>query len=65
LIQHERDAGQVTGLLRREPLICTSCAAVKLALTLERVVDAAAYLTRVVAVEQALSRCPICAVGWR
>jgi hypothetical protein len=55
-----RDGAQLMGLLRRLPLICTSCAAVKLALSVARVLDAVTDLTRSAAVEQTVSRCSVC-----
>lgn len=55
-----RDAAQLMGLLRRSPLICTGCAAVKLALGVERVLSAAGELTRSAVVEQTGGRCSVC-----
>jgi hypothetical protein len=54
------DVAQLAGLLRRESSICTSCAAAKLALSLERVIDAVVDLGRTVVIEQGLNRCPRC-----
>ena len=48
------------GLLRRSPLICTACAALKLALAVERVLAAASELARSAAMEQTGGRCSIC-----
>ena len=54
------DVAQLAGLLRREPSICTSCAAAKLALSPERVLDAVVALGRTAVIEQGLNRCPLC-----
>jgi hypothetical protein len=47
-------------LLRREPVVCTTCAADKLVLTLGRVIDAIAELGKTVELTEELRRCPIC-----
>jgi len=54
------DVAQLTGLLRREPAICTGCIAAKLALTMERVLAAVHDLGQTLAVEQGMRRCPVC-----
>ena len=53
------DAANLAGLLRREPRICTGCAAAKLAFDLERGLDAVVELNRTVALHQETSHCPI------
>ena len=54
------DVAQLAGLLRREPAICTSCAATKLVLSLGRVLAALTELRRTVPVQAGLARCPLC-----
>jgi hypothetical protein len=56
----DTDVAQLAGLLRHESLICTSCAATKLAVPLERLLDAAVQLNKTVAVHQEIGACPIC-----
>ena len=55
-----REAARLTSLLRRVPLLCTGCAATKMALTAEGVLAAVAHLVRLTAVEQSVSRCSVC-----
>jgi len=54
------DAANLAALLRHEPRLCTSCAAAKLVLDLERVLDAMVELTRTLALHQEVNPCPVC-----
>jgi hypothetical protein len=59
------DAAQLAGLLRREPYICTSCAAVKLSLTVQRVLAAVDDLSKIVAFDEGVRPCPTCGLDRR
>ena len=54
------DAPNLASLLRHEPSLCTSCAAIKLVLNLDRLLDAVVELSRTVALHQEVNPCPIC-----